>query len=93
MTDTVRPISPTAHDDVLLRLRRVEGQVRGVQRMVEEGRDCREIVYQIAAVKAALSSISSRVLECYTRNCLDDSTQTRDEIVSELIEVIHRASR
>lgn len=81
------------HDDVLLRLRRIEGQVRGVQRMVEEGRDCRDIVNQIAAIKAALGSTSSVVLECYTRNCLDDETPNRDEIVSELMDVIHKATR
>lgn len=61
--------------------------------MVEEGRDCREIVHQVTAIKAALNSITSVVLECYTRTCLDDESQTRDEIVSELIEVIHKASK
>lgn len=93
MSETVRPISDMLHDDVLLRLRRIEGQVRGVQRMVEEGRDCREIVNQVAAIKAALTSVSTVVLECYTRNCLDDSSQDRDDLVSELIDVIHKATR
>jgi len=93
MTETIRPISDTIHDDVLLRLRRIEGQVRGVQRMVEESRDCREIVTQIAAIKAALSSVSTVVLDCYTRNCLDDVSRSREDIVSELIDVIHKATR
>jgi DNA-binding FrmR family transcriptional regulator len=94
MTDTtVRPISPEIRDDVLLRLRRIEGQVRGIQRMVEEGRDCRNIVHQIAAIKAALTSASCEVLECYTRNCLKDASQTNEEIASELIDVIHKSAR
>jgi DNA-binding FrmR family transcriptional regulator len=93
MAGVVRPISPAVHDDVLLRLRRVEGQIRGIQRMVEEGRDCREIVHQVAATRAALGSVSSVVLECYTRHCLDDPSQTRDEIVAELVEAIHKATR
>ena len=42
---------------VLRRLRRLEGQVRGVQRMVEEGRDCQEMLHQIAAVEAAARSL------------------------------------
>ncbi len=94
MADTVRPISPVVRDDVLLRLRRIEGQVRGIQRMVEEGRDCREIVHQVAAVKAALTSVSSVVLECYTRNCLSDlAAQTRDEVAEELIEALQKITR
>jgi len=61
--------------------------------MIEEDRDCREIVNQIAAIKAALTSASCVVLECYTRNCLDDISQTHDEIASEIIDVIHKATR
>lgn len=93
MAEIVRPVSSAVREEVLLRLRRIEGQVRGVQRMVEENRDCREIVHQIAAIKAALTSSSAIVLECYTRNCLDDSSQTREEIVSELIDTIHKATK
>jgi DNA-binding FrmR family transcriptional regulator len=93
MTDTVRPISPEVRENVILRLRRIEGQVRGIQRMVEEGKDCRKIVNQIAAVKAALTSTSCTILECYTRNCLRDGSQSGDEIASELIEVIHRSTK
>lgn len=92
MTEPVRTVSPTARDDVLLRLRRIEGQVRGVQRMVEEGRDCRQIVNQIAAIRAALNGVNAQVLECYARNCLDDA-DCADETVAELIDVMLKASR
>lgn len=92
MTDTVRTVSPASRDDVLLRLRRIEGQVRGIQRMVEEGKDCRKIVQQIAAVRAALSGVNAIVLECYARGCLDDTERT-DETVAELIDVVFKASR
>jgi CsoR family transcriptional regulator, copper-sensing transcriptional repressor len=93
MPDSIRTISDAARGDVLLRLRRIEGQVRGVQRMVEEGRDCREIVHQIAAMKAALNGITAMVLECYANNCLDDAELPRDATVAELIDMMIKASR
>jgi len=92
MAETVRTVSLAARDDVLLRLRRIEGQVRGIQRMVEEGRDCRQIVHQIAAIRAALSGVNAQVLECYARDCLDNA-DCADETVAELIEVMLKASR
>jgi DNA-binding FrmR family transcriptional regulator len=87
MSDQVRALSPKRRDDVLLRLRRIEGQVRGVQRMVEDGRDCREIVTQVAAIKSALASVNSQVLQCYASNCLGDEEQPRDRTIAELIEL------
>lgn len=87
MSDPVRSLSPQRRDDVLLRLRRIEGQVRGVQRMVEDGRDCRQIVTQVAAIKAALASVNSQVLQCYASNCLGDEEQPRDRTIAELIEL------
>jgi DNA-binding FrmR family transcriptional regulator len=87
MSEQVRTLSPPRRDDVLLRLRRIEGQVRGVQRMVEDGRDCREIVTQVAAIKSALASVSSQVLQCYASNCLGDEEQPRDRTIAELIEL------
>ncbi len=93
MSDTVRSISAASRDEVLLRLRRIEGQVRGIQRMVEEGRDCRDIVMQINATKAALSSANAIVLECYARNCLGDVEHSPEEAVTELINVMLKATR
>lgn len=78
---------------MLLRLRRIEGQVRGIQRMVEEDRDCREIVHQIAAIRAALSGVNALVLECYARNCLDDTERAHDQTVADLIDVMLKAAR
>lgn len=87
MSDQVRSLSPQRREDVILRLRRIEGQVRGVQRMVEEGRDCREIVTQVAAIKSALASVNSQVLQCYASNCLGDDEQPRDSTIAELIQL------
>lgn len=55
--------------EMLARLRRIEGQARGVQRMVEEGRDCAEIIHQLAAIRAATQSASLFLLKHYAREC------------------------
>jgi DNA-binding FrmR family transcriptional regulator len=58
--------------DVLARLRRIEGQVGGVIRMVESGRGCREIVQQISAAGRALDQTGFKILACGLRQCLQD---------------------
>lgn len=67
-----RPALPgKTQADVLRRLRRLEGQVRGVQRMVQEGRGCQEVLDQIAAIEAAARSLGGLVLEQYVLACLE----------------------
>lgn len=56
--------------EVINRLRRVEGQIRGIQHMVEEGRDCADVVTQIAAARAALDRLGHRVVALNLRSCL-----------------------
>lgn len=55
--------------DAQLRLRRLEGQVRGVQRMLDEGKDCRDVMTQIAAAKAALDRVGYRLMAAGIRYC------------------------
>lgn len=97
MSDTHFPLSSETQANVSLRLRRIEGQIRGIQRMVEEGRDCREVVNQVVAVKAALSSLNAVVLECYVRNCLNNPECTpeceREKTAVELIDMMLKATR
>ena len=69
-TPPAQPIGEQTQGEVLLRLRRIEGQVRGIQRMVEDNRDCRDVVVQLAAVKAAVASLNILVAETYARECL-----------------------
>ena len=58
--------------DVRARLRRAEGQLRGVQRLLEEGADCREVVTQLSAVQAALHRAGLRLMSAGMRHCLSD---------------------
>ncbi|HSL74692.1 MAG TPA: metal-sensitive transcriptional regulator [Ilumatobacteraceae bacterium] len=57
------------NDDVMNRLRRLEGQIRGVQRMIEEGQDCRDVVTQLSACKAALDRVGYRLVAAGLRHC------------------------
>lgn len=61
--------------DVLTRLRRIEGQLRGIQRMVEEGVSCPEILTQVAAATAALKKASMTIIQTYMEECLSKSRQ------------------
>ena len=83
---------------VLNRLSRIEGQVRGLARMVEEDRYCIDILTQLQAVRAALSRVESEVLKDHMDHCVmgaiaGDDLADRKAKASELIELLSRASR
>ena len=61
------------------RLHRIEGQVRGVEKMVEEDRYCIDILTQIAAVNTALESLALRILDDHVRHCVAGALQPGDE--------------
>jgi DNA-binding FrmR family transcriptional regulator len=71
-------IHPDARVDVLNRLRRAEGQIRGIQRMVEEGEDCMKIGQQFSAVRKALDSTYLRMTVCFMEQELKSRLQTNE---------------
>ncbi len=80
------------------RLARVEGQVRGLSKMVEEDRYCIDIVTQLSAVRAALRRIEEEVLRDHVAHCVEHAIRSGDRgeqrrKVAELIEVFSRAER
>ncbi len=72
-------LPPDRLADLLLRLRRVEGQVRGLQRMVEEGRGCAEVVTQFAAAIRALEHAGYRYFSSAMAECLADPERAAAE--------------
>lgn len=89
---------PLYEDEVLkglhARLGRIEGQVRGVSRMLEEHRPCIEVLEQLASVQAALRGISKRVLRNYLERCASDAIRSSDNaIYDELMEAIYKFAR
>jgi DNA-binding FrmR family transcriptional regulator len=63
----------------LNRLRRIEGQVRGLQRMVEEDAYCIDVLTQVSAVQTALEQVAVRVLDAHVRHCVTDAVAGDDE--------------
>ena len=85
-------------DALIKRLHRIEGQVRGIERMVEEERYCIDILTQIAAVSTALESLSVKLLEGHVRHCVADAIAAGDaeaaaEKGEELLAAVQRFSR
>ncbi len=75
---------------VVDRLSRIEGHIRGIKKMVEEDRDCPELLHQIAAVKAALNKTGELILEDHIESCLIDAVRqgSTEEYVKNLKEAI-----
>jgi DNA-binding FrmR family transcriptional regulator len=66
-------------DDVRKRLRRVAGQVQGVERMLEEGRECRDVVTQLSAASKALDQAGFRLIAAGLTYCLDNPDQAKED--------------
>ncbi|MGH2902851.1 MAG: metal-sensitive transcriptional regulator [Solirubrobacteraceae bacterium] len=81
-------------DQLQTRLRRVEGQVRGIQKMVEEERYCIDVLTQIAAIQAALDKVALGLLDGHARTCVIGSeTAIQDERTAELMAAVGRLMR
>ena len=84
--------------DLLHRLRRIEGQVRGLQRMVEEEKYCIDIVTQLNSVNAALRAVGLGLLDDHVRSCVRESFEQgggadADEKIQELVSAVARFAR
>jgi DNA-binding FrmR family transcriptional regulator len=79
-------------DDLLRRLRRIEGQIRGIQQMIEGDRNCVDVVQQINAVVAASREVSARILGAHLHHCLTEAVSRRDgkEAVGEMVGVVRQ---
>ena len=74
------------YKDLMNRLKRIEGQVRGLQKMLEQNAYCPEILVQVSAVNCALNSFSKTLLASHMRSCvLEDIKAGREEAIDELV--------
>jgi DNA-binding FrmR family transcriptional regulator len=81
-------------DQLIGRLRRVEGQVRGVERMVEEDRYCIDVLTQIGAIQAALDKVALGLLDEHARHCvIGGEDAKKDERTTELMAAVGRLMR
>jgi CsoR family transcriptional regulator, copper-sensing transcriptional repressor len=81
----------------LKHLRRIEGQVRGIIRMVDEDRYCADIVTQIAAIRESLNSVSKNLLRNHLRHCASAAVRAgggqADDMLDELVELVGKIAR
>jgi CsoR family transcriptional regulator, copper-sensing transcriptional repressor len=80
------------------RLHRIEGQVRGIERMIEDERYCIDVLTQIAAVNTALESLAFRILDDHVRHCVAHALASGNEAeaelkAEELLQAVHRFAR
>ncbi|WP_280138078.1 metal-sensing transcriptional repressor [Alkalicoccus daliensis] len=91
----VHPRSEKEKKQLNDRLKRVEGQVRGLQNMVNEDRYCIDILVQLTAVQAALKKVGFDILEEHTKGCVSSAVKSGDqtESIEELMQVIKQFSK
>ena len=76
---------------LLTRLRRAEGQIRGIERMVEEDAYCPDILIQVSAVTSALNSFNKRLLACHIKGCVaEDIKAGNDEAIDEFVGMLQK---
>ncbi len=71
---------------IINRLRRLEGQIRGLQTMIESGKECDAVLTQVMAAKSALNQVGLHIIGHSMKRCLiDDTAETRDEVIDQAI--------
>ena len=88
-------MDPARCQDMLDRLKRIEGQARGIQKMIADGRDCDAVIQQVSAMKSATHALSGRLLEAYITYCLahSDELGSSEKTISTMVDTVVRASR
>ncbi len=78
------------NEAIIKRLRRIEGQVKGIQKMVEEGKCCGDILIQISAVRSAMNSVGGLILENHMKDCLKSylDGNAEDETLDDLVDTM-----
>ena len=90
------PLCGDDHPKLVARINRIEGQVRGLKKMVREDRDCLQVLKQIAAASGALRSLGSVILEDHLKGCVATAIQKQDnesELITEVVEIFNKFSK
>ncbi len=76
--------------DLIRRLKKIEGQIKGIQKMVDGDKYCVDVLIQIAAVRAAINRVGTIIFESHTRGCLRSAIeeQRHEEMIEELIDLM-----
>lgn len=73
-------------DSIIKRLNRIEGQIKGIKKMINNNICCNDVLIQISAAKAAMSKVGIKLLEIYSENCIDEmqDDNNRERVLKEL---------
>jgi DNA-binding FrmR family transcriptional regulator len=88
-----KPAGRTLEEDISTRLRRIEGQARGVLRMLDEKRDCEEMLTQTMAMRSALDQVGARIMEYHLQRCLLEGFDCDEERMERLRESLRLWTR
>ena len=85
----------TTHREQVARLKRIEGQIRGIQRMIEEERYCIDILHQLQAIEAAVKVVEANILKKHLQHCVGDAVKSgsereQDAKLDEIIRLLFR---
>jgi len=88
-------ISSESKEDILKRLRRIEGQVRGIQKMIDEDKNCVDTLTQVSAVRAAINKVGGLILEKHSLICIENvvSSEDREKALGELTKTMQTFMR
>ena len=78
----------TSQEMLLKRLKRIEGQIRGIEKMIVDGRDCESLVTQLAAVRSAIESAGALVLNNYMKICFRKDVETESASIDSLARAV-----
>ena len=94
-TKSHRVVERSGKPDLLKRLNRVEGQVRGIARMIEDDRYCIDVLTQISAVRSALDAFALKLLRAHTHGCVQSAIRNGngDASIDELLAVVEKFAR
>ena len=95
MTDITAAEAITDSEDrkrIVNRLRRLEGQIRGLQTMIESGKGCDDVLTQVMAAKSALNQVGMHIIGHSMKNCLVNEDATREEVIDQAIGVFIKYS-
>lgn len=90
---TTTGLDVTTRTALVTRLKSIEGQARGIQRMLEDGRDCQEILDQLAALRAASHAANMQALEAFALHCLRESPDAPDQVMTQFMSVVAKLTR
>ena len=92
---SIQELPDEQQDALRMRLKKIEGQARGIQKMMDDGRDCVAIIEQMASMRAAMASLNGEMLESFAIHCIRNPEDAPDatESVEKMVRILVRNTR